>query len=81
MDARADTTALIARPIEVLEPATRLAPVVFASPHSGKDYPREFISASDLDPLTLRRSEDAYVDEIFSAAPRAAPIPQPKPPE
>ena len=71
MDARADTHSLIARPIEVLEPAHRTAPVVFASPHSGKDYPPEFVSASHLDALTLRRSEDAYVDELFAAAPAA----------
>ena len=69
MDARADTHTLIARPIDILEPATQTAPVVFASPHSGKDYPAEFVQASHLDPLTLRRSEDAYVDEIFAAAP------------
>ena len=71
MDARADTHSLVARPIEVLEPPAHMAPIVFASPHSGKDYPPEFVSASHLDPLTLRRSEDAYVDELFAAAPAA----------
>ena len=45
-------------------------PLVVASPHSGSDYPAEFVAASRLDPLTLRRSEDAFVDELFAAAPR-----------
>jgi N-formylglutamate amidohydrolase len=44
-------------------------PLVLASPHSGADYPDEFLGASRLDPLTLRRSEDSFVDEIFAAAP------------
>ena len=46
-----------------------LLPLVLASPHSGADYPDEFLAASRLDPLTLRRSEDSFVDEIFAAAP------------
>ena len=54
---------------EVLEPSERRVPMVFASPHSGQNYPLEFIAASRLSPLELRRSEDSFVDEIFSAAP------------
>src|SRR3546814_15400132 len=42
---------------------------VFASPHSGVDYPDSFLAASRLDRLTLRRSEDSFVDELFGAAP------------
>lgn len=42
--------------------------VVFASPHSGRCYPPEFLAASCLDPLTLRSSEDAFVDLLFSQA-------------
>src|SRR3546814_15191097 len=42
---------------------------VFASPHSGVDYPESFLAASRLDRLTLRRSEDSFVDELFGAAP------------
>jgi N-formylglutamate amidohydrolase len=56
-------------PIEILAPAEQRLPLVFASPHSGCDYPMEFLALSRLDPLTLRRSEDSYVDEIFGAAP------------
>jgi len=50
-------------------PAAQTAPVVFASPHSGRDYPPEFLAESRLDFLRLRRSEDAFVDEMFAAAP------------
>jgi N-formylglutamate amidohydrolase len=59
--------AAVEPPIDVLAPAEQLLPLVFASPHSGSDYPSEFLAASRLDPLTLRRSEDSYVDEIFGA--------------
>lgn len=58
-----------ARPWDILAPAARTAPLVFASPHSGHDYPDPFVAASRLDPLTLRRSEDAFIDEVFTAAP------------
>ncbi len=51
-------------------PQTHSLPLVLASPHSGADYPADFVAASRLDPLTLRRSEDCFVDEIFAAAPR-----------
>ncbi len=55
---------------EVVDPKRQTLPLVFASPHSGSHYPREFLAASRLDPLSLRRSEDSFVDEIFEAAPR-----------
>jgi N-formylglutamate amidohydrolase len=51
-------------PFEVLEPAEILTPIVFDSPHSGARYPRHFLEASRLDAQTLRRSEDAFVDEL-----------------
>ncbi len=54
---------------EVVAPERQVLPLVFASPHSGSDYPQDFLAASRLDPLTLRRSEDSFVDEIFGAAP------------
>jgi len=58
-----------APPLDLRRPAARLLPLVVASPHSGSDYPADFVAASRLDPLSLRRSEDAFVDEIFAAAP------------
>jgi N-formylglutamate amidohydrolase len=33
-------------------------------------YPPDLLAASRLDPLSLRRSEDSFVDEIFGAAPQ-----------
>lgn len=57
-------------PVEVIRPRHQSAAVVFASPHSGRDYPLSFVRASNLDPLALRRSEDAFVDELFRAAPK-----------
>ena len=56
-------------PIEVHQPARQTLPLVLSSPHSGEDYPEDFIAASRLDRLTLRRSEDSFVDELFAAAP------------
>lgn len=55
--------------IEVVRPAQQTAPVVFASPHSGRQYPAEFIGQSCLDGLALRRSEDAFVEQLFQGAP------------
>jgi N-formylglutamate amidohydrolase len=57
--------------INVATPATQTIPFVFSSPHSGTRYPPDFIAASRLDPLALRRSEDSFVDELFAAAPGA----------
>jgi len=51
-------------------PATLWAPLVFSSPHSGRLYESDFIASSRLDPLTLRRSEDCFIDEIFASVPR-----------
>ena len=42
---------------------------MFASPHSGALYSPDFIAATRLDPITLRRSEDSFVDELFADAP------------
>ncbi len=54
---------------EVLAPTEQLAPVVLASPHSGRAYPPDFVANSPLDLLALRRSEDSFVDELVGAAP------------
>jgi N-formylglutamate amidohydrolase len=55
--------------IRVRRPAAERLPLILASPHSGCDYPAEFVAASRLDPIALRRSEDSFVDELFAAAP------------
>jgi N-formylglutamate amidohydrolase len=69
MDGSDLSVTAIAPPLDLRRPAEQLVPLVVASPHSGSDYPSEFVAASRLDPLTLRRSEDAFVDEIFADAP------------
>ena len=45
-------------------------PLVFASPHSGREYPADMMDAAALDAVAIRRSEDAFVDELVGAAPR-----------
>lgn len=56
-------------PFEILHPDVQTVPLVFASPHSGRDYPADFVAGSRLDPVSLRRSEDGFVDDLFAAAP------------
>jgi N-formylglutamate amidohydrolase len=52
-------------------PATRRSCAMFSSPHSGADYGEAFIGATLLGPVQIRSSEDAFVDELFAAAPAA----------
>lgn len=56
-------------PVVVLRPPQQTVPIIFASPHSGRSYPDELLTASRLDALSLRRSEDSFVEELFAAAP------------
>lgn len=55
-------------PFTILAPRTQSAPFVLCSPHSGRVYPRQFLDQSRLDPQTLRKSEDCFVDELFQGA-------------
>ncbi|WP_243722015.1 N-formylglutamate amidohydrolase [Meridianimarinicoccus aquatilis] len=54
---------------QLIQPKTVLTGVVFASPHSGRDYPAEMRTATVLDERTLRSSEDAYMDLLIGDAP------------
>ena len=54
---------------ETIRPRRLVAPVVFNSPHSGRVYPERFLAMTRLDHLSIRQSEDAYVDELFARAP------------
>ena len=60
-----------AAPCVVTEPppGAALAPLVFASPHSGRVYPPEMMAAAQLGAAAIRRSEDAYVDALIEDAP------------
>lgn len=49
------------------DPQTAPAPLVFDSPHSGSQYPDDFRFCCPLE--VLRTAEDAYVDELYAAAP------------
>ena len=57
------------KPYDLFLPRRRDTAVVFASPHSGRDYPADFVAQSALDRRILRSSEDAFVDLLFGAAP------------
>lgn len=64
LDAPAATLAFL-----LSRPERQTGPVVFASPHSGRNYPAAFQEAARLDAQGLRRSEDFFVDELFAAVP------------
>ncbi len=53
----------------LIRPERRSTSVIFASPHSGRDYPWSFLRRTVLDKHQIRSSEDAFVDELFEAAP------------
>jgi len=50
-------------------PPDLVHPVVLASPHSGREYAAELRAATRLSIAQLRRSEDAYVDQLIDFAP------------
>lgn len=55
-------------PFVLIEPLHRTAPLIFASPHSGRRYPPDLLANTRVGLLSLRRAEDAYVDELFAGA-------------
>ncbi len=57
-------------PYTIATPMKLTSPAVFASPHSGRRYPAEFLKTSRLDAVGIRKSEDSFIDEIFAGAPR-----------
>ncbi len=50
-------------------PAVCRTSVIFASPHSGNDYPSQFLTRTILDRHAIRSSEDAFVDQLFGNVP------------
>lgn len=54
--------------LERFDPEGPFAPVIFDSPHSGNVYPEDF--GHSIEREYLRRTEDAFVDELFADAPR-----------
>ncbi|MBB3233202.1 N-formylglutamate amidohydrolase [Phyllobacterium endophyticum] len=55
-------------PYELRQPSDQRIPFVFNSPHSGRSYPEAFLQQAQLDSRTIRRSEDCFVDQLFSSA-------------
>ncbi|WP_295078527.1 N-formylglutamate amidohydrolase [Tabrizicola sp.] len=43
--------------------------MIFASPHSGREYAADFLAQAVLDRQAIRSSEDAFVDDLFGMAP------------
>ena len=54
---------------ETIKPRRVTAPLVFNSAHSGRVYPERFLAMTRLDHLSIRQSDDAYVEELFARAP------------
>jgi N-formylglutamate amidohydrolase len=54
--------------MQVLEPQRLDSPFIINSPHSGRCYPAAFLAQSRLTTEAIRKSEDCFVDELFSGA-------------
>ena len=57
-------------PYHLWQPTQQTCNLVFSSPHSGADYPDAFVASSQLDALTLRSSEDAYIQDLYRSVPQ-----------
>ena len=70
-DAPLDITepSLTAAPFTLIRPEQVAAPILFASPHSGTIYPSDLTDRLRLPLINLRRTEDAFVNELFGQAP------------
>lgn len=51
---------------ELLRPVGEVAPVIFTSPHSGHYYPETFQALLKVPLMDLRRTEDAFVNDLFA---------------
>jgi N-formylglutamate amidohydrolase len=56
-------------PFTLQRPPRQSAALVLTSPHSGRYYGADFLAQARLDAQAIRRSEDSFVEELFSAAP------------
>ena len=54
---------------QIHRPVRQNTAVVFASPHSGRAYSAAFLAQTILSREAIRSSEDAFVDQVFGAAP------------
>lgn len=60
---------MLRKAYHLAEPKARTSSVIFASPHSGRDYLPSFLEAASLDEAEIRSSEDAFVDLLYEDAP------------
>ena len=60
---------IIQTSFHLTRPRLRTTSVVFASPHSGRDYPGAFLQTAALDEHEIRSSEDAFIDQLFAGVP------------
>lgn len=56
-------------PFILTRPPGTTVPVIFASPHSGSHYPDSLLGNLRVPLDDLRRTEDAFVDQLFASAP------------
>ena len=61
---------MITESYDLTLPSVRDTSVIFSSPHSGRRYTAAFLAQTQLDALSIRSSEDAFVDMLFEAAPK-----------
>lgn len=57
-------------PYTLVRPEGEPRPCLVTSPHSGNHYPDQFLEALRVPVMDLRRTEDAFVDRLFAAAPQ-----------
>ncbi len=69
-DPAGGTLPALGAPFTVAVPEAKMVPVLFASPHSGSLYPDSMLSALCVPLMDVRRTEDAFIDELFADAPR-----------
>ncbi len=67
MGGKPDAGSQAVAPFEIHRPLQQTEPFVFNSPHSGRIYPESFLRMSRLDRMSIRRSEDHFVDELFAS--------------
>src|SRR6202000_3434515 len=56
-------------PFRLFAPERPFSPMVFTSAHSGRAYSADLLTGVRLGMPKLRRSEDSFVEELFSAVP------------
>ncbi|MBF0860321.1 N-formylglutamate deformylase [Gluconobacter sp. LMG 31484] len=53
----------------VERPRNTAIPLLVSSPHSGRNYPSDFLESASLSFQELQQSEDRFVDRLFETAP------------